>query len=322
MVNNKILKSTFFILSFSRSGSTVLGQKLNNHSKVKVINESWFFTLLAKFRWKTLNITKQKYILHQLFKNNSKLKEKVVFRGSSEHISPNALFTHTYNTKASFIGEKTPSNTFIYNYIRTLYPESKFIFLKRHPLAITSSYFSRWYSENYDDKFIINSVATIRAYFNAYNKINKNEILEISYENLVEYPEKTLSKLSDYIGFDFEEKMLYKSEKIFEFSADEKYHLHAHQPLIKSRTYRFKSTFNSHQLIELSYLLRNEIISLGYEQEILIKPTKRLQNLDKKINKIISPNQIMTRRFISLVKGNLSYNLFRIKRIFLGYKLL
>lgn len=139
---------------------------------------------------------------------------------------------------------------------------------------------------------------------------------------MVEYPEKTLSKLSDYIGFDFEEKMLYKSEKIFEFSADEKYHLHAHQPLIKSRTYRFKSTFNSHQLIELSYLLRNEIISLGYEQEILIKPTERLQNLDKKINKIISPNQIMTRRFISLVKGNLSYNLFRIKRIFLGYKLL
>ena len=62
------MKNFFFILSFSRSGSTTLGQKLNNHSDVDVINESWIFNLLGVLKCKKLSPLRQKYILNQLNK--------------------------------------------------------------------------------------------------------------------------------------------------------------------------------------------------------------------------------------------------------------
>ena len=74
-----MMKNFFFILSFSRSGSTTLGQKLNNHSDVDVINESWIFNLLGVLKWKKLSPLRQKYILNQLNKEQ-KITTTNIFR--------------------------------------------------------------------------------------------------------------------------------------------------------------------------------------------------------------------------------------------------
>ena len=55
-----MMKNFFFILSFSRSGSTTLGQKLNNHSDIDLINESWIFNLLGVLKWKKVKPIKAK----------------------------------------------------------------------------------------------------------------------------------------------------------------------------------------------------------------------------------------------------------------------
>ena len=69
------MKNYFFILSFSRSGSTTLGQKINNHSDVHVVNESWMFSLLGTLKWREITPLRQKYIFNQIEKeaenNNS-----------------------------------------------------------------------------------------------------------------------------------------------------------------------------------------------------------------------------------------------------------
>ena len=172
------MKNFFFILSFSRSGSTTLGQKLNNHSDVDVINESWIFNLLGVLKWKKLSPLRQKYILNQLNKGQ-KITTIKVNEIKDDTISVEHFFQAIFPTASNFTGEKTPTNLFYYPYLKAQFKSAKFLFLKRHPLAICSSYFSRWYSSTYDDKFIIETVDVIKAYFNKFESIEeKDEILK------------------------------------------------------------------------------------------------------------------------------------------------
>ena len=140
-----MMKNFFFILSFSRSGSTTLGQKLNNHSDVDVINESWIFNLLGVLKWKKLSPLRQKYILNQLNKGQ-KITTIKANEIKDDTISVEHFFQAIFPTASNFTGEKTPTNLFYYPYLKAQFKSAKFLFLKRHPLAICSSYFTRWYS--------------------------------------------------------------------------------------------------------------------------------------------------------------------------------
>ena len=243
-----MMKNFFFILSFSRSGSTTLGQKLNNHSEIDVINESWIFNLLGVLKWKTLSPLRQKYILNQLKKGQKSITTIQANEIKDDTISVEHFFQVIFPKASNFIGEKTPTNLFYYPYLKAQFKSAKFLFLKRHPLAICSSYFSRWYSSTYDDKFIIETVDVIKAYFNKFELIEeKDEILQLKYEDLVSDSKLWLTIIAEHIGSEFEESMLTESEvKLFENSEDEKHHKDSHKSLNTSHVEKYKSVFTPH----------------------------------------------------------------------------
>ena len=313
------MKNYFFILSFSRSGSTTLGQKLNNHSDVEVINESWMFPLLGTLKWRKITPLRQKYIFNQIEKNrennnSNKFNPKNV---ESFSVSVRYLFENITNSKASFLGEKTPTNLFFYGYLKRRFKTAKFIFLKRHPLAICSSYYSRWHSSSYSDKFIIETVNVIKAYNERFEAINdKENILQVKYEELVSESKIWLTKIAQHIGFEFEEKMLDESdEKLFKNSESEKYHQDSHKSLNDFHVDKYKKVFTPNQIQELSYLLRHEIKSLDYPLGDLITPNNRIKKLEKKIIQKRSLKRIYLRRKTSLVKAKLSYLKFILKQL-------
>ena len=254
------MKNFFFILSFSRSGSTTLGQKLNNHSDVDVINESWIFNLLGVLKWEKLSPLRQKYILNQLNKGQKSITTIQTNEIKNDTISVEHFFQAIFPTVSNFIGEKTPTNLFYYHYLKAQFKSAKFLFLKRHPLAICCSYFSRWYSSTYDDKFIIETVDVIKAYFNKFESIEeKDEILQLKYEDLVSDSKLWLTAIAEHIGSEFEESMLTESEvKLFENSEDEKHHQDSHKYLNTNHIDKYKSVFTPLQLQELSYLLKKK----------------------------------------------------------------
>ena len=301
------MKNFFFILSFSRSGSTTLGQKLNNHSNVDVINESWIFNLLGVLKWKKLSPLRQKYILNQLNKGQ-KITTIKANEIKDDTISVEHFFQAIFPTASNFTGEKTPTNLFYYPYLKAQFKSAKFLFLKRHPLAICSSYFSRWYSSTYDDKFIIETVDVIKAYFNKFESIEeKDEILQLKYEDLVSDSKLWLTAIAEHIGSEFEENMLTESEvKLFENSEDEKHHQDSHKSLNTCHIDKYKSVFTPLQLQELSYLLRKEINALGYSVEE-ITPNQRLLRLEKKISLKRSPATLFYRTKVRFIKTKLSY---------------
>ena len=310
------MKNFFFILSFSRSGSTTLGQKLNNHSDVDVINESWIFNLLGVLKWKKLSPLRQKYILNQLNKGQ-KITTIKANEIKDDTISVEHFFQAIFPTASNFTGEKTPTNLFYYPYLKAQFKSAKFLFLKRHPLAICSSYFSRWYSSTYDDKFIIETVDVIKAYFNKFESIEeKDEILQLKYEDLVSDSKVWLTAIAEHIGSEFEENMLTESEvKLFENSEDEKHHQDSHKSLNTSHIDKYKRVFTPLQLQELSYLLRKEINALGYSVEE-ITPNQRLLSLEKKISLKRSPATLFYRTKVRFIKTKLSYLKFILEQRF------
>ena len=312
-----MMKNFFFILSFSRSGSTTLGQKLNNHSDIDVINESWIFNLLGILKWKKLNSLRQKYILNQLNKTHKAITPIQASEIEDDTITVEHFFQAIFPTASSFIGEKTPTNLFYYPYLKAQFKSAKFLFLKRHPLAICSSYFSRWYSSTYNDKFIIETVDVIKAYFNKFESIEeKDEILQLKYEDLVIDSKLWLTAIAEHIGSEFEENMLTESElKLFENSEDEKHHQDSHKSLNSSHIDKYKSVFTPPQLQELTYLLRKEINALGYSVEI-IKPNLRLLRLEKRIDLKRSPASLFYKTKVKLIKTKLSYLKFILKYLF------
>ena len=73
------MSNNIFIFSFSRSGSTLLCNLLNNQN-INLINESWLIPTVSILGWKNINYNKQKYLLY-LFnksqKNNKKHKKNI-----------------------------------------------------------------------------------------------------------------------------------------------------------------------------------------------------------------------------------------------------
>ena len=218
------------------------------------------------------------------------------------------FFQAIFPTASNFIVEKTPTNLFYYPYLKAQFKSAKFLFLKRHPLAICSSYFSRWYSSTYDDKFIVETVEVIKAYFNRFESIEeKDEILQLKYEDLVSDSKVWLTTIAEHIGSEFEESMLTESEvKLFENSEDEKHHQDSHKSLNSSHIDKYKSVFTPLQLHELSYLLRKEINALGYSVEE-ITPNSRLLRLEKRIVLKRSSISLFYKTKVRIMKTKLSY---------------
>ncbi len=308
------MKTIFFIFSFSRSGSTVLGQKLNNHSKIHVINESGMFTLLGILKWKKLTPLKQGYLIWQHNKNKSQpISTEHVLK---EPLSIDQFYHHIYSSSDSFLGEKTPTNLFYYHHISASFDNAKFIFLKRHPLAIANSYFNRWYQANFSDTFLIETVSVIKAYHREFSAIDKSHYIELSYEELVNDSEGCLRAISNYLGCSFEISMLQESADLFNKSPLKKYHQDVHKKLNTSHLESYKESFTPSQLDDLSYLLRNEITSLGYTYASITEPSPRLIELEKKIFRYQSKYQILFRKSVIYLKTLVSFFKFCIHHIF------
>lgn len=300
----------FFMLSFSRSGSTVLGQKLNNHSNVTVINESWIFNLLGILGWKKLTPKKQRFLIHTLNKNKGEFDNKINLELVEPHtVSPKHFFERIFNCKTKYIGEKTPTNIFYFDYIKKRIKNARFIFLKRHPIAIASSYYKRWYSSSYTDEFLINVVSTIKAYYRNFEYIkDKSDILQLKYEDLVSNSKETLEYIASHIGFEFEEEMLEESKKeLFLDKSVKQHHKDSSQKLNTDHLNKYLKTFSKQQISELNYLLRNEINAMSYNFDEEPVSNKRLIKLEEKIEAKISPFQVKKRKKIQKLKLQLSF---------------
>jgi len=111
--------------------------------------------------------------------------------------------------KNNYFLEKTPRYFLIIPFIKKLFPDAKYIFLFRHPLAIFASIINTWgngrlrslytnYVDLYDGQELLAAAS----------KEMKNKSIQVFYEDLVSQPDRVIRRIFDYLelqctGFEF-----------------------------------------------------------------------------------------------------------------------
>ncbi|MEZ4774703.1 MAG: sulfotransferase [Bacteroidia bacterium] len=210
-----------FISGMPRSGTKLLRDLVNNHSKISIpTHESHLIPwMIRNFgidfdlnQTQNLERAVAAFRTTKFFGNYPEKAEKI----NAEHIrnfSPNItwrvffeyLFRLTAPEKSGdFIwGDKTPGYILHYDLLRRIFPDAKFVHIIRDPRDYALSVKNAWGRSMYRAAHRWNeTMHSIRQ-----KAAQGGEYLEIRYEDLLENPSKILSQICTFAGVSYEEGM-------------------------------------------------------------------------------------------------------------------
>ena len=232
-MNKSIENQPVFLLSMPRSGSTLLSLMLGNHSDVCCPPEPWIVLVLAEYlnlegvrsvpygrKWAEMAAIefllnperKQRGALTSAF---GKIEETFALSPTeaARKLLKMVYKMHLDVTGKSIFIDKTPRYYAVIGLINELFPAAKKIVLLRNPLEIYASYKSTW--NNIEGIFTPEGVTVdTRDYCEGLFRLaelaatTNDNIFALRYEELVNEPEKILSKICDFLDIDFSYSML------------------------------------------------------------------------------------------------------------------
>ncbi len=189
-VHDRLVVAPVFILASIRSGSTLLRVILNTHSELHAPHEVHLrdvrVELLSRhavrgMRELGLDATALEYLLWD------RLLHRELVRSGKKYVV-----------------SKTPSDVFIWRRIVECWPDARFIFLLRHPLAIARSRQEAWRREPSED-----NVTKVLRFMNGLEKARQNlDGLTVRYEELTTEPEQVTRQVCAFLGVEWEPDML------------------------------------------------------------------------------------------------------------------
>lgn len=198
-----------FLFSLPRSGSTLCQRILGAHSEIATVSEPnillhFLYSLKERDVYSTYN--------HQRAVNGIRDFCHTLPNGIDDYLAEMGEFALRLYAKAArnnvkYFLDKTPQYHFVAEDIIRLFPESKIIFLWRHPLSIVSSnlvtfHDGKWTA--YDDiHFYEGTADLVSAYRN-----NKDRVFGVRYEDLVLKPVETWQRVFAYLDLPFDPDVL------------------------------------------------------------------------------------------------------------------
>ena len=199
-----------FIFSLPRSGSTLLQRILTSHRNIASVSEPWlllplFYNLNSRgvfAEYAHINLVQATQdLIHMLPEGENDYYKAI--RSFAMHI-----YQKLSGEDIVYFIDKTPRYHLIIDKIFQSFPEAKFIFLWRQPLAVAASIMTmtnpqgtwknlhRYRIDLYEglDNLISNSVKY------------QDQSITITYEQLVKNPEETLNSVANYLEIDFQIK--------------------------------------------------------------------------------------------------------------------
>lgn len=218
----------FFIIGMPRSGTKLLRELLNNHSEIFIPEVETLFIpkLLKKFggliltkkniRSAIIEIKKSLFFMNYTKKNTFDLKKL-----NTNNINIVNLINTFYvelavqkNIAPKIIGDKSPNYINNIPLISSYFPESKFIHIVRDPRDYALSVKKTW------NKSLLRSIFKWSKGINEFQKAfleNKENMVEIRYEDLIENPRSEIIKCIKLLDLKYEEGMdqlFYSNEKL------------------------------------------------------------------------------------------------------------
>lgn len=200
-----------FIFSLPRSGSTLLQRALTVHEQIASVSEPWLLLpVFYGFKEQGIYTEYAQFGAHRAFEDVvSALPEGIKDIYDAVRLYAEHVYSRLAQEKgASFFVDKTPRYHLIADEIIQAFPDAKFIFLWRNPLAVVSSIVETWEGSYWTPfKFKVDLYKGLEKLIETYEK-HSDKSLAIRYEDILLNPEQTMGKVCEYIGIDFKEEML------------------------------------------------------------------------------------------------------------------
>lgn len=202
-----------FVISPPRAGSTLLQHMMGSHSQILTYPEPHLITPLAFLGYYDL-VDKAAYD-HIHAAEAIKLFVKGLPRGEADYLDALRAYADTLygrmldpSGKRYFL-DKTPGYALVLPFLTRLYPDAHYVVLTRHPLAIASSYANSFFDGDWVTAHRFNPV--VNRYVPAMADMMRappRHMLQISYEKLVQDPERELQRLCAFLALDFQPGMV------------------------------------------------------------------------------------------------------------------
>ncbi|WP_118830242.1 sulfotransferase family protein [Salinibacter ruber] len=197
-----------FIFSLPRSGSTLLQRLISSHPQVGTTGEPWIqLLLLGGLRSGEVYADYDHSIAAEAFSNffRNFPDGKKTYLNAVNHASKKMY------KKASdkpFFVDKTPRYSLICDEIINAFPNSKYIFLWRHPLSVVASISNTWGNGSWNpNRYKSDVYRGLKSLVECYSE-NEKKSFCLKYENLTSQPEKEIEKLLSYVGLEYDSKKI------------------------------------------------------------------------------------------------------------------
>ncbi|MBW3545179.1 MAG: sulfotransferase [Bacteroidetes bacterium] len=201
-----------FLVSAPRSGSTLLQYLLSNNTFVDTVSESWLLLHFCGLDQHGLLNAAFNYTQAQAATNSF-----LVSTGQQQSYSKNLgdFLLKTYmpvsnSSDTRYILDKTPRYYEILAFIRKVFPDAKIILLKRNPLSVLNSIIETWKIKNIPQLYsyhrdILHAPFLLQDGSLAHGDANT---MVIKYEDLIRQPEKEVALLYEWLGIEYQAKVL------------------------------------------------------------------------------------------------------------------
>lgn len=195
--------AAIFVVGLPRSGSTLVEQILSSHSQVDATSELDEITSIARGLSDPGQPEQQQYPLSM---------EKLSAGETRDLANRYLEYVRQYRQQAPYFLDKAPRNFQHIGLIKTLFPNAKIIDIRRNPMASGWSVYKQFFADSflfsYDLETIGNYYADYLELMNHWHAVLPDQILTVSYEDLVEDLPATTRRMLDYCGLAFEDACL------------------------------------------------------------------------------------------------------------------
>jgi type IV pilus biogenesis/stability protein PilW len=192
-----------FIVGMPRSGSTLVEQILASHPDVYGAGEVKYFSqALHKLRDRFPSLSKYPQMVGEMKPNHFKL----VADGYEQ-----ALFKNAGDAK--IVTDKLLTNYFFVGLLHLLFPHAHFINTRRDPVDSSLSAFTKLFKDDMPHSYDMGEMGRYYRQYDAAMKhwekvLPKGVLKVVEYENVVADTEKEARAIMEFLGLEFDEKML------------------------------------------------------------------------------------------------------------------
>lgn len=270
----------FFVLGAQRSGTTMLRLMLNNHPRLAIPHETVFITQFFHKLQHYGDLTKadnRRALLdhvaaHPLVLRGKLIPDKAAVLAKEPHSYASlidAIMTSYAESRAKLRwGDKTPYYTPDIDILNGIFPRAKFIHMLRDGRDVALSQRKiDWCSSN-SFRLAQDWMWKITICHKVGRVLGPERYLELRYEDLVRDPEFSLRRACEFLGEDFDGRMLQYHETAQDVVPAEslKWHRNSVQPPDTSKVFAWKTALPESDRVIFEEIAGDTLEYFGYER--------------------------------------------------------